>query len=92
MEHLQQKGEKVHTVGIITKEANPFMKEIHERMPVILNDKHEGNWLNPSIQDEKSLIEILYPKSDVPLHKYKVSKQVNSPTFNSIACIEELKQ
>jgi putative SOS response-associated peptidase YedK len=87
-----QSGEKVHTVGIITKEANPFMKEIHERMPVILNDKDEGNWLNPSIQDEKSLIEILYPKSDVPLHKYKVSKQVNSPTFNSFACIEELKQ
>lgn len=42
-------GELINTYSIITTEANEFMAEIHnskKRMPVILNEKNELNWLH----------------------------------------------
>lgn len=44
-------GELVNTYSILTSEANELMSEIHnskKRMPVILNQKNELDWLNAS--------------------------------------------
>lgn len=37
---------KLITFSIITQEANKQMKDIHERMPLIINQKDYNDWLN----------------------------------------------
>src|SRR5580704_5747427 len=39
-------GEWLHTCTIITGEPNEFVREIHTRMPVILQEEHHDSWLS----------------------------------------------
>src|SRR5690606_3633370 len=89
---ITSSNEKVHTVGIITTEANTWMKPLHERMPVILDEAQELLWLNPSIQDESMLANVLLPHPKDDMYKYPVSKQINSPKFDQVDCIKDLNQ
>ena len=45
-------GEKVHTVAIITTNANHPMRRIHERMPVILDERSQRVWLDINEKQE----------------------------------------
>lgn len=45
-------NESFHTFTILTKAANPLMADIHntqKRMPVILSEENEAQWINPKI-------------------------------------------
>jgi len=42
-------GTKIHSVTLITTKPNDLVKDIHNRMPVILNEKDQAIWLDPSI-------------------------------------------
>ncbi|HRP37315.1 MAG TPA: SOS response-associated peptidase family protein, partial [Candidatus Dojkabacteria bacterium] len=39
-------GEILTTCSIITREANKDVKDVHERMPVILDEESENEWLS----------------------------------------------
>ena len=69
-------GTKSNTVAIITTNANKETINIHERMPVILNNDTEAIWLNPNIKDSNILKPLLKPY-DQPLIIYPVSTEVN---------------
>src|SRR5439155_11662125 len=45
--------------SIMTTAANRFMREIHDRMPVILDSSGLADWLNPEIHERKALEEIM---------------------------------
>ena len=73
------------TASIITREALPFWKEIHNktneddqyRMPTVLDPSNYQDWLNPNLS--KTDIEILardFTKQEIEV--YPVSKDVNS--------------
>jgi putative SOS response-associated peptidase YedK len=55
----KETGEIINSYSIITTEANEFMAEIHnskKRMPVILTEENENNWLSGnSLNDFKSI-------------------------------------
>jgi putative SOS response-associated peptidase YedK len=69
------------TFAILTTEANALVSQIHTRMPVILREQDEADWLNPRLSlDEAQLL--LVPCSADRLMMYEVSPKVNSPTFN----------
>ena len=42
-------GEDLYTFTIITKDANRFTAQLHNRMPVILDRELERAWLDPEI-------------------------------------------
>jgi putative SOS response-associated peptidase YedK len=65
--------------SILTTAANPFMREIHDRMPVILDNRLVADWLEPEIHERTELEQILQPCSDAWLTKAEVSQLVNSP-------------
>jgi putative SOS response-associated peptidase YedK len=69
--------------SIITTTPNDFMKDIHNRMPVILPKGKEDEWL------KSSSLDILKP-SDEHLQAIKVTPAVNSPKFNSPECIKAI--
>jgi putative SOS response-associated peptidase YedK len=57
---------------IITTEPNPLMKEIHNRMPVILSPVDFDEWLDPSNQDTARLHRLLVPWDPTGMVAYQV--------------------
>lgn len=79
-------GGEVATCAIVTTGPNEVMKEIHDRMPVILGDNYRDAWLDPSLSPEDALA-LLKPYPDDSMEAYPVSTLVNSPKNDSPECI-----
>ncbi len=75
-------GKPIETFTILTTDANEMMREIHDRMPVILTPGEELKWLE-SQGDEKVSRELLKPLDSGFMSSYPVSKLVNSPRNNT---------
>jgi putative SOS response-associated peptidase YedK len=73
--------EHLTTFSLLTQDANPFVSQIHHRMPILLDSKHQMNWLNPSVQNGTTAV------SELEVFRYRtpelaadrVSRLVNSP-------------
>ena len=59
------------------------MKEIHDRMPVILSRDDERAWLNPDLRERSELQPLLKPCPSSWLDAAEVSPLVNSVKNNS---------
>ncbi|MEJ2590836.1 MAG: SOS response-associated peptidase [Candidatus Thiodiazotropha sp.] len=87
-EHWQgQGGETVDSCSIIVTGANPAMRTIHERMPVILKPTDFARWLDPQNQQPAALKSLLLPWPDDDLEIYPVSKRVGNPGNDDPECI-----
>jgi putative SOS response-associated peptidase YedK len=75
--------EQKHSFSILTTSANDFMKEIHNRMPVILDRSHEAVWLDPAVRDRGVIERMLQPCPSSWLDSVEISALVNSPKNNS---------
>jgi putative SOS response-associated peptidase YedK len=58
---------------MIITEANKFVAEVHDRMPVLLAEQDYEPWLSG-----KAGLELLKPAAENMLQKWPVSKRVNS--------------
>ncbi len=80
-------GQDIHSCSIITCVANAQMKDIHNRMPVILaGEKAYHTWLT---SDNTAVLKELMQPFDGPIVVYPVSKQVNSPSNDFPSLIDE---
>ena len=70
------------TFAILTTESNALVAQIHTRMPVILREQDEENWLNPSLSLDAAQA-LLVPFPADRLMMYEVSSKVNSPGYNT---------
>jgi len=66
------------TFTIVTCAANAAIAEIHNRMPVVLNERAAEDWMNPREQDPLSLKRLLVPASPDLLSVRPASPLVNS--------------
>ncbi len=80
-------GTALETFSVLTTEANKLVSTLHDRMPVILHPDNFGMWLSKSLQDPHHLEHLCQPYPDELLTYYEVSSLVNSPRFDSPACI-----
>jgi putative SOS response-associated peptidase YedK len=71
-------SEVVDTCTIVTTAANDFMRPVHNRMPVILDDRAIGAWLE-SDQDTALLQSLLVPCPDDVLTAYALSPAATNP-------------
>jgi putative SOS response-associated peptidase YedK len=76
-------GEVLHTFTIITKDADEFMAQLHNRMPVILERDLEDAWLDKEITSAREVLDILEKSAGVTLDAYPVSRLVNRPNVDS---------
>ena len=76
---------------IITTEASDSIRDIHNRMPVILKPQIYEPWLDPENQDVTELDKILKNEIITDLASYPVSKRVNSTRNNDPSCIEPIE-
>lgn len=91
-EHWQDPtGEIIHSCTILTTEANELLQPVHHRMPVILDPVDYDLWLDPTIQDARTLQPLLKPYATAKMTSYPVSTQVNSPRNDHPACLEPVE-
>jgi putative SOS response-associated peptidase YedK len=83
-------GKSIFSCSVITTNANDLVKDIHDRMPVILRPEHEKTWLDPSINDTRLLNDLLKPLDHELMENYEVSSLVNSPKNNSVELIQKI--
>ncbi|MBX0359239.1 SOS response-associated peptidase [Halobacillus sp. Nhm2S1] len=79
--------ESLYTCTILTQDVNEFMAPIHNRMPVILPEGREDEWIEPvkwSPSDAKGFVEQLTMDD---LRAYEVSDYVNSAKNEGPDCI-----
>ncbi len=63
---------------IITCEPNAVTRPIHNRMPVILEERAAEDWINPGEADPLSLKRLLIPAADDVLFAQPASPLANS--------------
>lgn len=83
-------GTPIYSCSVITTGPNELMKDIHDRMPVILKPDDEKTWLDPAISDLDFLNQFLTPLDENLMDAYEVSSLVNSPKNNSIDLIQKI--
>jgi putative SOS response-associated peptidase YedK len=84
-------GEVQPTFAILTTEANDLVAQIHNRMPVILREQDEKDWLNPSLALDAAQT-LLVPFPADRLMMYEVSSKVNSPVYNTPEALQPVAQ
>jgi putative SOS response-associated peptidase YedK len=72
-------GSEVRSCNIITTEPNGLLKQIHNRMPVILPREAYELWTAPEEKDPSELDGLLVPFPAPEMMAYPVSRTVNSP-------------
>lgn len=83
-------GQKLVTCTILTTKPNKLMQSIHDRMPVILQDNEQAQWIDPLIDDKNFLKNLLVPLDSSIMKAYPVSKKVNNPANNDKSLIEPI--
>ncbi len=74
--------------SIVTTSANAFMREIHDRMPVILGRSKEDGWLDPEIHEEELLQNLMKPSPSSWLTAIEISPLVNAAKNNTPEVLE----
>jgi putative SOS response-associated peptidase YedK len=87
--YIRPDGVKVHSCAIITTSANKLVGEIHDRMPVILNQVDQKVWLN-QVSDPITLKALLKPYPETEMEAYEVSSIVNNAANDVVECINRL--
>ena len=85
-------AEPLDTCAIITTSANSVLEPYHDRMPVILRESDLATWLDPHIEQEQRLLDLLAPLDPAEMSARRVSRLVNSPKNSSPDCIAEERE
>lgn len=84
-------GEETSTYTIITTEPNELMSTLHTRMPVILHEPDEQEWLDPEVTDPLQVERLLVPYPADEMEAFPVSRKVGNTRNNSPDLIEPIE-
>ena len=84
-----EEAEPLDSVTICTTEANKFMADIHQRMPVILKPGDYDDWLNRDNTGDDVTYGLLRPWPRSNLQAWPVSTTVNRPQNEGPDLIEK---
>lgn len=82
-------GQLVHSFTLITHEADPVIRHLHDRQPLVLLPEQEQLWLDPNIPS-KDLIHELDPVPGAYYSWYRVSTRVNNVRENDAGLLKEV--
>lgn len=78
----------LETFTIVTTAANDALREVHDRMPVILPPDTYATWLDPANDDAAALRALLVPFDGDAMTFRAVSTAVNSPRNDDPSLLE----
>lgn len=85
-------GKVIESCTILTTEANALLKQIHDRMPVILGPDDYDRWLDPGITDPGRVADLLKPFDARLMRVYPVSAAVNRVENDEPECAKEIAE
>jgi len=80
--------EPIESCTVLTTAPNELMRDIHDRMPVIVAPDDQGLWLAPEVGDAADLTRLFRPFPAAEMEARPVSARVNSPAVDDAACAE----
>ena len=84
-------GEWLRSCAIVTTNANDALAPLHDRMPVVLEERDWDRWLDPDSGDVDTLSDLLRPASDDLLVAYPVGTAVNSAENDGPELVERVE-
>jgi putative SOS response-associated peptidase YedK len=81
-------GASLESCTLLTTSANPKLRAVHDRMPVILDPADYAAWLDPQLGDPARLSRIALAAPAEALELHAVGRRVNDPRFDDAACLE----
>jgi putative SOS response-associated peptidase YedK len=81
----------VLTMAVLTTEAAPPLRQIHDRMPVLVDGAQWGRWLDPQWDGAGAIGTVLVPGAGDELVADPVSTAVNSVRNNGPELIEPIR-
>jgi putative SOS response-associated peptidase YedK len=88
--HDPETEEVRRTFTIVTTTPNDALRDLHDRMPVVITDDAWDRWLDPAPADGGELRAMLQPTDDVALRVYPVERLVNDVRRDGPELIEPL--
>jgi len=79
---------EIVTCAIVTCAANSLLKQVHDRMPVILSRDEEDAWLDKTLKEPSELLSMLRSYPDDEMDFYAVSNRVNTATVNELSLVD----
>jgi putative SOS response-associated peptidase YedK len=79
-------AEPLFTCALLTTTPNDLVREVHDRMPVILPDEAYDAWLDPKA-DPGGLLGLLKPYPADAMVASPANPALNKPTFQGAACL-----
>ena len=73
---------RIRSCTIITTEPNDLLRDVHDRMPVILPETAWDTWLDAENHDVQALGQLLVPAASDELERWPVTTLVNKPDRN----------
>lgn len=70
--------EPLESCTIITTEAQGSLARLHHRVPVVLAPDAFTRWLDPSLQKDEAVVDLLHAPAEGALSAWPVSKRVNN--------------
>ncbi len=80
------KGELLESCSILTTTPNSVTREVHDRMPVILDTDDYDLWLDPGLRNTVALSELLKPFDGSQMRRFPVSGWVNTVQNDDEKC------
>jgi len=87
--HDVDSGTELRTFTIVTTDATREMAQVHNRMPVILEEPDWPVWLGEADGDPRALLK---PAAEGVLRIWPVSRRVNSPANNGPELLDAVSQ
>jgi putative SOS response-associated peptidase YedK len=84
-------GEWLRSCTIVTTYANTTIAPLHDRMPVVLEERDWDRWLDPDSGDLDGLTHVLRPASDDLLVAYPVGTAVNTADNDGPELVERVE-
>ena len=89
-DYWQKDDEEIYSYTIITTAPNALMKNLHNRMPVILAPEHFETWLDE--EADTAELESLLKPYEGELEAYEVDKRVGKVRENDEGLIEPVEE
>ncbi|MDQ0896321.1 SOS response-associated peptidase [Paenibacillus sp. V4I7] len=82
-------GKQVNSYSIVTTSYNDLMKDIHDRMPVILKREDEALWLDRGTNEPELIRHLMVPFLSDQMKAYPVTTRVGNVRNNDPDLIKE---
>ncbi len=78
------------TSTVLTTKAEDDLGHLHDRMPLLVEPQRWERWLDPGLQGDADLLDLLVPAAPGRLEAYPVSTEVNSVANNGRQLLDPL--